>query len=314
MTPVCLNPASSSFPFVDLKEEQHLQLFLSPHQAATSLSGPTNFFNKTHEQRESKLAESRQHDDHEARTAYFNCMVDKYSISLGRSSDHKLFPSSSFQPVVNDDDDDDSNFHKLFSSKTEDGTEGSCDSSGNWMPSRMTMMQEMTNSNRSETDHQPMKFMLKFYNQQCQNTDNNSSSNSNIRVCSDCNTTSTPLWRSGPRGPKSLCNACGIRQRKARRAMAAAENGAVISVEASSSSTKSKVNSKVKKLRTSHVVQGKKLSNKPPNPPLQSQKKLCFKNLALSLSKNPALRQVLPHDVEEAAILLMELSCGFIHS
>uniref|UniRef100_A0ACD5Z5W5 Uncharacterized protein n=1 Tax=Avena sativa TaxID=4498 RepID=A0ACD5Z5W5_AVESA len=43
-----------------------------------------------------------------------------------------------------------------------------------------------------------------------------------IRVCSDCNTTKTPLWRSGPRGPKSLCNACGIRQRKARRAMAAA--------------------------------------------------------------------------------------------
>ncbi|CAL5059416.1 unnamed protein product [Urochloa decumbens] len=43
-----------------------------------------------------------------------------------------------------------------------------------------------------------------------------------VRVCSDCNTTKTPLWRSGPCGPKSLCNACGIRQRKARRAMAAA--------------------------------------------------------------------------------------------
>ncbi|KAJ1259657.1 hypothetical protein BS78_10G172700 [Paspalum vaginatum] len=40
-----------------------------------------------------------------------------------------------------------------------------------------------------------------------------------IRVCSDCNTTKTPLWRSGPCGPKSLCNACGIRQRKARRAL-----------------------------------------------------------------------------------------------
>nr|CAB3503116.1 unnamed protein product [Digitaria exilis] len=42
-----------------------------------------------------------------------------------------------------------------------------------------------------------------------------------IRVCSDCNTTKTPLWRTGPCGPKSLCNACGIRQRKARRAMMA---------------------------------------------------------------------------------------------
>uniref|UniRef100_A0A3Q7HB71 GATA-type domain-containing protein n=1 Tax=Solanum lycopersicum TaxID=4081 RepID=A0A3Q7HB71_SOLLC len=48
------------------------------------------------------------------------------------------------------------------------------------------------------------------------------SNNIPIRVCTDCNTTKTPLWRSGPKGPKSLCNACGIRQRKARRAMAAA--------------------------------------------------------------------------------------------
>lgn len=50
-----------------------------------------------------------------------------------------------------------------------------------------------------------------------------------VRVCSDCNTTKTPLWRSGPRGPKSLCNACGIRQRKARRAMAAAAAAAAAS-------------------------------------------------------------------------------------
>ncbi|KAJ6295668.1 hypothetical protein OIU77_005111 [Salix suchowensis] len=302
VTPVYLSPASSSYPFVaDLKEEHRLQLFLSPpHQAATnSLSGPASFLNTTQDQGESKLKGSRQHDDHE---------VDKVSISLGRSSDHKLFPSSSFQPMVND---DDSNFHKLFSSKTEDSTEGSGDSSVNWMPSRMRLMQKMTSSNRSETDHQPTKFMLKFHDRQYLNNEMNSASNSsNIRVCSDCNTTSTPLWRSGPRGPKSLCNACGIRQRKARRATAAAAaDGRVISNQASSS-PRSKVNSKViRKLRTSHVAQGKKLSNKPLDSPLQNQKKLCFENLAISLSKNPALRQVLPRDVEEAAILLMELSC-----
>ncbi|KAJ6994699.1 GATA transcription factor 22 [Populus alba x Populus x berolinensis] len=198
----------------------------------------------------------------------------------------------------------------------EDGAEESGESSVKWMPSKMRLMQKMTSSNCSETDHKPMKFMLKFHNQQYQNNEINSSSNSNIRVCSDCNTTSTPLWRSGPRGPKSLCNACGIRQRKARRAMAAAAaaaNGTVIAIEASSSTRSTKVNNKVKKSRTSHVSQNKKLS-KPPESSLQSQKKLCFKNLALSLSKNPALQQVLPQDVEEAAILLMELSCGFIHS
>ncbi|GFQ03660.1 gata transcription factor 18 [Phtheirospermum japonicum] len=46
------------------------------------------------------------------------------------------------------------------------------------------------------------------------------------RRCANCDTTSTPLWRNGPRGPKSLCNACGIRFKKEeRRATAAAANG-----------------------------------------------------------------------------------------
>ncbi|CAA7024746.1 unnamed protein product [Microthlaspi erraticum] len=38
-----------------------------------------------------------------------------------------------------------------------------------------------------------------------------------IRSCSVCKTTKTPMWRGGPAGPKSLCNACGIRLRKQRR-------------------------------------------------------------------------------------------------
>ncbi|KAK1439144.1 hypothetical protein QVD17_04959 [Tagetes erecta] len=37
------------------------------------------------------------------------------------------------------------------------------------------------------------------------------------RRCANCHTTSTPLWRNGPRGPKSLCNACGIRFKKEER-------------------------------------------------------------------------------------------------
>ncbi|PUZ55492.1 hypothetical protein GQ55_5G216400 [Panicum hallii var. hallii] len=42
------------------------------------------------------------------------------------------------------------------------------------------------------------------------------------RRCANCGTTSTPLWRNGPRGPKSLCNACGIRYKKEERRAAAA--------------------------------------------------------------------------------------------
>ncbi|XP_014495606.1 GATA transcription factor 16 [Vigna radiata var. radiata] len=38
--------------------------------------------------------------------------------------------------------------------------------------------------------------------------------NESKKCCADCKTTKTPLWRGGPAGPKTLCNACGIRYRK----------------------------------------------------------------------------------------------------
>jgi len=33
-------------------------------------------------------------------------------------------------------------------------------------------------------------------------------------VCADCGTLDSPEWRKGPRGPKTLCNACGLRWAK----------------------------------------------------------------------------------------------------
>ncbi|GMH24574.1 hypothetical protein Nepgr_026417 [Nepenthes gracilis] len=53
---------------------------------------------------------------------------------------------------------------------------------------------------------------------------NNSSAGDTLlaRRCANCDTTSTPLWRNGPRGPKSLCNACGIRFKKEERKATAA--------------------------------------------------------------------------------------------
>ncbi|XP_059431359.1 GATA transcription factor 29 isoform X2 [Corylus avellana] len=43
----------------------------------------------------------------------------------------------------------------------------------------------------------------------------------------NCGTNNTPMWRKGPLGPKSLCNACGIKYRKEeekRKARGAAEH------------------------------------------------------------------------------------------
>ncbi|KAI5061882.1 hypothetical protein GOP47_0022421 [Adiantum capillus-veneris] len=49
-----------------------------------------------------------------------------------------------------------------------------------------------------------------------------------IRICAQCKTMRTPLWRNGPQGPKSLCNACGIRYKKEERRSAAAEDGKLL--------------------------------------------------------------------------------------
>mmetsp|Transcript_7455 Transcript_7455/g.15209 ORF Transcript_7455/g.15209 Transcript_7455/m.15209 type:complete len:191 (+) Transcript_7455:91-663(+) len=43
------------------------------------------------------------------------------------------------------------------------------------------------------------------------------------RQCVECGTTETPLWRTGPMGPKTFCNACGVRWKKKTAAAAAAE-------------------------------------------------------------------------------------------
>ncbi|KAG9137311.1 hypothetical protein Leryth_014948 [Lithospermum erythrorhizon] len=77
-------------------------------------------------------------------------------------------------------------------------------------------------------------------------------SNTTIRVCVDCNTTKTPLWRSGPKGPKSLCNACGIRQRKARRALAAAAAATTNGTPLSSIETPTIITTTKLKIKVNH--------------------------------------------------------------
>ncbi|GES79824.1 white collar-2 [Rhizophagus clarus] len=45
-------------------------------------------------------------------------------------------------------------------------------------------------------------------------------------VCTDCGTVESPEWRKGPQGPKTLCNACGLRwAKKAKRQASGGGNG-----------------------------------------------------------------------------------------
>ncbi|KAG6414331.1 hypothetical protein SASPL_127051 [Salvia splendens] len=119
-----------------------------------------------------------------------------------------------------------------------------------------------------------------------------------IRVCSDCHTTKTPLWRSGPKGPKSLCNACGIRQRKARRAMAAA------AAANCGGAPEVKAKEKTGKQRCKVGGGGSSTST-------ATGKKMDFEDF---LSHKLAIHRVFPQDENEAAILLMALSSGLVHA
>ncbi|XP_038898726.1 GATA transcription factor 21-like [Benincasa hispida] len=231
-----------------------------------------------------------------------------------------------------------------------------------WMSSKMRLMQKMminTNNKKvinggANSDHQRATRNYNNNNNEGDGgkwetmTGKSSSSscnrnigvqNNGVRVCSDCNTTTTPLWRSGPQGPKSLCNACGIRQRKARRAMAEAANGGGGSVVETTPSGKKEMH-KEKKSRLNcdgdsnggnvGDVKINKCNNNDDhksynNLKSQSEKGMMNNevsfdgthNFTLRLSKTSgpsAFGKVFPRDEEEAAILLMELSCGLLHS
>ncbi|KAK6912819.1 Zinc finger, GATA-type [Dillenia turbinata] len=215
----------------------------------------------------------------------------------GRSSDHQAHLVSSPQ-----------HGHQFSAYKQ---VEGDGDKSTNvngsikWMSSKMRLMRKMMNSNCSSTSNP----------QQHDGEDNNTSSNNIVRVCAACNTTKTPLWRSGPLGPKSLCNACGIRQRKARRAMAATANGLVLDDDNNASSMRShKVQHKEKKTgATQYKKKCNKLSTSTSHQHSNTTN-LCFEEFFLSFNKNSHFRRVLPQEEEQAAILLMALSCGLLHS
>nr|GEV98290.1 GATA transcription factor 12-like [Tanacetum cinerariifolium] len=63
----------------------------------------------------------------------------------------------------------------------------------------------------SSTGRKTMKTLSKkkeVYENSCHNGDG--------RKCLHCATDKTPQWRSGPMGPKTLCNACGVRYKSGR--------------------------------------------------------------------------------------------------
>ncbi|CAN7101604.1 unnamed protein product [Brassica rapa subsp. narinosa] len=99
-----------------------------------------------------------------------------------------------------------------------------------------------------------------------------------VRCCSECKTTKTPMWRGGPSGPKSLCNACGIRLMKQRRSELLG-----IRIIHSHKAYK-KINSSPSSLSFSHVISD-----------------------CVTLKKRRILKEK-----EQAALCLLLLSCNYV--
>ncbi|XP_062024741.1 putative GATA transcription factor 22 [Rosa rugosa] len=353
-TPTYLNPPSFPFSLENFvadqaAQDQRLKLFISsslPYGGAScSLSFPA-FFDSLTDQ--SGISSTSITVGDQA-LLYKGQRANK-SIWQGETSYDQVCSSSSLVHPVSDVSNEE---YRKLSVSTDQIIENNEDHESNtnrpvkWTPLTMKLMQKMTH----EPDQVPEKIPLTYKFQSARRDDqhretntgetsssssltisNNKSSSSivsAVRVCSDCSTNTTPLWRSGPRGPKSLCNACGIRQRKARRSMAEAaaaatglaggSTGPAATTAATTDKSSSMSKGKEKKSRQNHYVtvsckKKRKLimtddSTSTAAPSIyykRNDKQLCnFKQVAASPPS-----ALFPRDVEEAATLLMDLSSG----
>ncbi|KAJ4954874.1 hypothetical protein NE237_011657 [Protea cynaroides] len=149
------------------------------------------------------------------------------------------------------------------------------------MAERMDLSEKMNGSESEETN---IKCSDAFSSVEGQVNDPKKS-------CTDCGTSKTPLWRGGPAGPKSLCNACGIRYRKKRRALLGLNKGR---------------QEKEKKERR----------NNPNNKKLGVSIKLRLLELGreVFLDRSTTEKHRKLGEEEQAAVLLMALSCGSVYA
>ncbi|KAL0303164.1 UNVERIFIED_CONTAM: GATA transcription factor 8 [Sesamum radiatum] len=68
----------------------------------------------------------------------------------------------------------------------------------------------------AETEHKKHKKIKITLPADLTATHNDPPAQAAVRKCLHCEITKTPQWRAGPMGPKTLCNACGVRYKSGR--------------------------------------------------------------------------------------------------
>ncbi|WOG83429.1 hypothetical protein DCAR_0102604 [Daucus carota subsp. sativus] len=127
------------------------------------------------------------------------------------------------------------------------------------------------------------------------------------KTCWDCETTRTPLWRTGPSGPKSLCNACGIRFGKLRKELELLGLVSPKVVRKRNSTKSSSLNmSTVTSDRSSGNNNVGEAFNKPADLGGSGNGELVSENLRSRLFEAASVVQ---GEMEQAALILMAMSC-----
>ncbi|KAL0308501.1 UNVERIFIED_CONTAM: putative GATA transcription factor 22 [Sesamum radiatum] len=194
-----------------------------------------------------------------------------------------------------------------------------------WMSTKMRVMQKMKNTDRV-TGSSFKQLLQPSSSMETDLSSNSSSYNSNspIRVCADCNTTKTPLWRSGPKGPKFRLILFPVALQRVRDKAKEGEAGhgccrqrhgggqcQAGNIEDQGATQRDEDNGQ------KHVVGLKKgckmAAAGSSSSSSSSSTSSRLEEFLINLSNNLALHRVFPEDEKDAAILLMALSSGLVH-
>lgn len=156
-----------------------------------------------------------------------------------------------------------------------------------------------------------------------------SSDGTHVKTCADCGTTKTPLWRGGPAGPKSLCNACGIRSRKKRRALLGLNKEEKKPKKSSTSNIHKNNNTTQQQTNNNGNGSSRSSSNNSSSSGDSSSSRFgdfSLKRRLLTFGRDVALQRPRSStttttsqrrklgEEEQAAFLLMALSCGSVYA